>query len=1137
MKQLRLGIALVGLIVVGLIACQEKAASVLYPQKSLQIEPEKAADLAQKIRAEVAAAIDDGLELSLWASDTLVNDPIAISIDPNGRIFYTKASRQGNSEFDIRGHRNWMTASISFETVEDRRAFLRETFSADSEESVRHLKDLNGDGVRDWRDLTVEKEQVWFVEDGSGDGIADRAQLYIEDYNEEITDVANGIEFHNGEVFIGTGPDLWRTKDTNGDGIADESESISHGYAVHIGFSGHGMSGVKVGPQGRIWWGIGDIGMNVVDKEGKRWKYPNQGVVVRSEPDGTNFEVYSAGVRNTHEFVFDEYGNLISEDNDGDHRGERERLVYLINGSDCGWRTNWQFGKYTDPDNNSYKVWMDEKLSIPHWDGQAAYILPPIQNYINGPTGMVYNPGTALGPEWYNHFFIAEFRGSPANSPIHAFTLEPDGASFKLSETKEVVRGVLPTGIDFGPDGAMYFSDWIDGWGLKKEGRIWKMDVPGEVDSPIRQETKALIQADFTSKDEVELSKLLGHQDQRVRQKAQFELADRGAKGQEIFLSTIKSSVSQLARIHSLWGLNQLARKDQSVAANFVPYLADQDAEIIAQATKMIGDVRYDQANTQLMELLKHESLRVRLLAAEALGRLEAAAATPGLIEMLRENNDEDIWLRHAGMIALARVADGTDLVALQNDPSKAVRTAAVVALRRLKDAGVAEFLDDDDEHIVTEAARAINDDYNIKPALPALAEILDDTPFQNEALIRRVINANVEVGEQTNWERLLKYTQKSDAPAVMRAEALAALSTWAKPSVFDRVDGRYRGPMERDAEAVKTAAAPILASTLAEGSNEVKIAAMQAAGRLGAKDLGQSCFGLLTQSSDATVRSEALKALQKLEYPELEKALAMALEDNAKEVRSTALALLPESDLPAEQSVPLFENILADGSVEEKQATLAALKNYKNEAAKSVLSGLTTQLVDNELQPEIQLDLIEAIEAMDDQGLNDQLAKYEANKDADDPVSQYKEALYGGNARQGARVFYGNEAAQCVRCHAVFEYGGNAGPGLAGVADRLSREELLQSMVAPSAAYSPGYGVVILEMNDGASVSGINMGETDSQLTLKIGKEDIQTIDKANIKTRENIPSSMPVMGDVLNKRQLRNLVAFLGTLHEEEG
>ena len=184
-------------------------------------------------------------------------------------------------------------------------------------------------------------------------------------------------------------------------------------------------------------------------KKGKRWKYPNQGVIARCDPDGSNFEVYCAGLRNTHEFVFDEYGNLISEDNDGDHEKERERLVYLINGSDSGWRTNWQFGKYTDPDNNSYKVWMDEKMSVPHWDGQAAYFLPPITNYVNGPTGMVYNPGTALSEKYYKHFFISEFRGTPAASPIHAFTLKPKGASFELDTTFEVAKGLLPTGLGF----------------------------------------------------------------------------------------------------------------------------------------------------------------------------------------------------------------------------------------------------------------------------------------------------------------------------------------------------------------------------------------------------------------------------------------------------------------------------------------------------------------------------------------------------------------------------------------------------------------------------------------------------------------------------------------------------------------
>jgi hypothetical protein len=130
---------------------------------------------------------------------------------------------------------------------------------------------------------------------------------------------------------------MWRLTDKNKDGFYESKESISHGYAVHIGFGAHGMSGVIQGPDGKIYWQIGDIGANIVDKAGVKHEYPNEGVLVRSNPDGSDFEVVSHGIRNDHEFVFDEYGNLISSDNDGDHQGESERLVHLVDGSDSGW--------------------------------------------------------------------------------------------------------------------------------------------------------------------------------------------------------------------------------------------------------------------------------------------------------------------------------------------------------------------------------------------------------------------------------------------------------------------------------------------------------------------------------------------------------------------------------------------------------------------------------------------------------------------------------------------------------------------------------------------------------------------------------------------------------------------------------
>ena len=235
------------------------------------------------------------------------------------------------------------------------------------------------------------------------------------------------------------------------------------------------------------------MGLNVVDQDGNHWYHPNEGAILRSEPDGSNFEVFAYGVRNTHEFVFDKYGNLITVDNDGDHAGEYERLVYLINGSDSGWRINWQFGKYTDPKNNQYKVWMDEEYFTPRFGDQAAHILPPIAPYHAGPAGMAYNPGTALSEEWNDHFFVMSFRGSPANSTINAFTLEESGASFELATDKEILSGVLAVGIDIAPDGALYMVDWIEGWQRKEEGRIWKLDTPVEAGSAIRDEVRELL--------------------------------------------------------------------------------------------------------------------------------------------------------------------------------------------------------------------------------------------------------------------------------------------------------------------------------------------------------------------------------------------------------------------------------------------------------------------------------------------------------------------------------------------------------------------------------------------------------------------------------------------------------------------
>lgn len=87
--------------------------------------------------------------------------------------------------------------------------------------------------------------------------------------------------------------------------------------------------------------------------------------------------------------------------------------------------------------------------------------------------------------------------------------------------------------------------------------------------------------------------------------------------------------------------------------------------------------------------------------------------------------------------------------------------------------------MNDEDEFIVTEAARAINDDWSIEAALPALANMLTSEKFVSEPLQRRAINAALRVGGDQELENLIAFAKRQDVPNVLRGEALAALGTW----------------------------------------------------------------------------------------------------------------------------------------------------------------------------------------------------------------------------------------------------------------------------------------------------------------------------------------------------------------------
>jgi putative membrane-bound dehydrogenase-like protein len=1073
----------------------------------------------------------DDLSMSLWASDSLSPDPVSLEIDHLGRAYITRAVRQKNSEFDIRGHRDWMTASISLQSVEDRRAFLRKTFAPENSEKNKWLKDLNEDGSHDWKDLTVEKDEIWRVEDINGDGIAETSTKVFVGPSEEITDVAGGVLIREADAFWCTGPDMWRLTDKNKDGFYETKESISHGYAVHIGFGAHGMSGVIQGPDGKIYWQIGDIGANIVDKAGVKHEYPNEGVLVRSNPDGSDFEVVAHGIRNDHEFVFDHYGNLISSDNDGDHQGESERLVHLVEGSDSGWRSNWQYGKYTDPRNNGYNVWMKEKLYTARWDGQAAHIIPPIQNFHNGPTGMVYNPGTALGKDYLNKFFLVEFVGNPSGSHIYSFGLKPKGASFVLDGEKMLTTGILPTGIRFGIDGALYAADWVTGWDTKNYGRIWKIDVTStdNVFAAKRLETKKWMTQRFDKLPDAQLSNLLGYEDYRIRLKAQFELVARGAKGLEILKKAIVDRKNQFARIHAIWGIGQFAQKEVAAASALVSLLNDTDEEIVAQTLKTLGDVRYAAANDKIIPLINHAHPRVRFFATQAIGRIKDKKAIDAIFAMVEKNNDEDVYLRHAAVIALSRIGEVEPILQLKSKENKSLRLLAVLVLRKWRHKEMASFLQDEDEFIATEAARAINDDLSIIPALPALAAMLEQSRFTNEPLIRRAINACLRVGGEKELDLLIAYAEKQNIPEDLKAEALSVIGTWANPSVLDRVDGRFRGELKRDAGLVQTKIKNKMVSFLQSNNPAVLISSAKLLTALKITDYNETLAAIFNSSENAEVRAAALASLGELSYPSITEVVKKGINDKERTVRTTALGLINKLNVHKDELPFIVNPVFELGSLQEQQQVFKVLSQMSIDNTRVVLTDLIDRMANAKLSPNVKLDLIESVEATNDADL---LVRVDKIKGKGSETDQYNEALYGGNVREGRNIFLNHSAAQCIRCHAIGDGGSLVGPDLKNIGRALSREQILQSLIEPSARIAPGFGMVSLILADGQEVSGVLMRENAEELLLKTSAAEPLRVPISRIKSRENFPSAMPAMGSLLSKREIRDLVEYLSSL-----
>jgi quinoprotein glucose dehydrogenase len=839
------------------------------------------------------------------------------------------------------------------------------------------------------------------------------------------------------------------------------------------------------------------------------------------------------GLRNPQELAFDQFGNLFADDNNCD-RGDHARLVYVVEGGDCGWNMAYQ----TIPDPYTAGPWFAERMWHLRHKGQPAWIVPPVGSIGTGPSGFCFTSGTSLPERYRDRFFMCNYTG---NGGIESFGVKPKGAGFEIVDYHDFLKPVMATDVDFGYDGKMYVSDFVNLlWdGGSAGGRIYTVFDPDRLKDPVVEQTKQLFKDGFRQRPDDELAKLLAHPDQRVRLRAQFTLAERGEKSESVLAKAAASRDHQLARLHAIWGLGQVARKHADALKPASALLGDVDAEVRAQTAKVIGDANWAGAQAKLDELLKDAEPRVRFFAAQSLGKLRYAPAVGPLFDLVRETGDTDPFLRHAAVAALANIGATEAIQARAKDPSPAVRLAVLLVQRRTRDAAVSQFLDDADPEIVTEAARAVHD-LPIDSEMPRLARVLKrfgSAPVPDlDPLLRRVIHALYRSGKPEDAKAVFGVVTNPNFPLAVRAEALAELRDWTEPPPRDRVTGFWRPLPKRDPKVVRQVLEKGLPALLAKTSGKLQADAIALIAAADIKVNEDDFVVRVTDGAEPTgVRIASLRLLAARKSEKLPAVISTAVRTGPPQLKAVARDIRAVTD-PAKAAVAL-RTVLEDETVEtlEKQAALATLARLKSSEAGELLDKWAEQLADAKLPGELQLDAIEALKAAPNAKRTPAVQAFEASQAKGGPLGRFRVTLHGGDAERGREVFFGHAAAQCVRCHAVSGLGGNAGPDLSKVASRYpvnTREFLLESLVLPDAKIAPGFGTVTMTLLNGKIVSGTLEYEDADTVTVTTPEGKKVRVAKRDIDERTTAKSAMPPMDKVLGLRDMRDVIEYLTTL-----
>ena len=468
----------------------------------------------------------------------------------------------------------------------------------------------------------------------------------VKPFCSEIKNVQGILPLGKRVYAIGEGPEgsaLYRISDDNGDG---RSDSLSVVLRFRGSMAEHGPHTVRLGPDGLLYILSGnhaqvDAAFDPRSPYGQayegelikpRYEDPNGhasgvpapgGTITRTDMAGSFVEIVAGGFRNPYDFTFNGDGELFTYDADmewdiGAPWYRPTRVNHVPAGGEFGWRSGWA-----------------------KWPEYYVDSLPGTLDVGPGsPTGLVFYDHVMFPLRLQNTLFIGDW----ATGQIHAVKLERSGATYTAKMSTFVKgRPLNVTGLDVGPDGALYFSTG----GRGTDGGIyrvrWTGSVPPQaihfgqgIEQALRQPQ---IQSDWARMKIAAVKRSLGN---RWQTELQRVLSDRSAPAKD-----------------RLRAIELLTYFGPPPTSNLIVQLSrDHDPAMRVRAARLMGAQSHAAFSQPLASLLDDGDAWVRRVACEAIGHRTSptepsGATTQSLIRLLE---DPDRFVAFSARRALEKV-------------------------------------------------------------------------------------------------------------------------------------------------------------------------------------------------------------------------------------------------------------------------------------------------------------------------------------------------------------------------------------------------------------------------------------------------------------------------------------------------